>query len=226
MKVQIEKNYPMPCAPDVAWAFLQDLQAVAGCMPGAKITERLDDGRYKGTVTVKLGPATMAFRGEVEMKDINAAQRSLNLIGKGTDSTGSSGATMNLTARVEAGASATQCNLAGSSEVSMSGKAVAFGGRMMNAVADQLLKQFADNFAARVSEIQAQRGAGTAGPPPGGGMAAGAGSGAASGTSAAPPEAAGNAAAPAPVAQELNGLALMWAVIKEWLRGLFGRKAA
>jgi uncharacterized protein len=214
MKVQIEKNYPMPCAPDVAWSFLQDLQAVAGCMPGAKITERLDDGRYKGTVTVKLGPATMAFRGEVEMKDVNAAQRSLNLIGKGTDSTGSSGATMNLTARVEAGESATQCNLAGSSEVSMSGKAVAFGGRMMNAVADQLLKQFSDNFAARVSEIQAQRGAAADASPPGGGAAAGAAAAAPASASA------------APVAQELNGLALMWAVLKEWLRGLLGKKAA
>ena len=30
----------------------------------------------------------------------------------------------------------------------MSGKAAAFGGRMMNAVADQVLKQFAENFAA------------------------------------------------------------------------------
>lgn len=210
MKVQIDKSYPIPCAADVAWAFLQDLQAVAGCMPGAKITERLDDGRYKGTVTVKLGPATMAFRGEVEMKGVDPAARSLQLVGKGTDSTGSSGATMNLTARVEAGESAAQCNLVGSSEVSMSGKAVAFGGRMMNAVADQLLKQFADNFSARVSALQAQRVAG------GNGTPGGAGAGASGATAAAPP----------PVAQELNGLVLMWTVFKDWLRGLFGKKAA
>ena len=32
----------------------------------------------------------------------------------------------------------------------MSGKAAAFGGRMMNSVADQVLKQFAANFAAQV----------------------------------------------------------------------------
>ncbi len=209
MKVQIDKSYPMPCAADIAWVFLQDLEAVAGCMPGAKITERLDDGRYKGTVTVRLGPATMAFRGEVEMKDVDAAARSLHLIGKGTDSTGSSGATLNLTARVEAGTDAKQCNLVGSSEVSMSGKAVAFGGRMMNAVSDQLLKQFADNFSARVLALQAERDAVGA---PGG--ATGATSG-------------GTAAAAAPAApQELNGLALMWTLFKTWLRGLLGKKAA
>ena len=204
MKVQIEKTYPLPCSPDVAWEFLQNVEAVAACMPGAKITERVDANHYKGTVTVKVGPATMSFRGEVEMKDVDAIARSLRLLGKGTDSTGSSGASMNLAARIEAGEGA-QCNLVGSSEVSMSGKAAAFGGRMMNTVADQILKQFADNFAAQVSALQAQR----AGP-------ATAGSGSASSALPLPP----------PAANELNGLALLWSILKDWLRGLFSRKTA
>ena len=45
MKVKIDKSFPMPCSAPVAWVFLQDLEAVAGCMPGAKITERLDVGQ-------------------------------------------------------------------------------------------------------------------------------------------------------------------------------------
>ena len=44
MKVEIEKTYPMPAPAEVAWGFLQNIEAVAGCMPGAKITERLDAG--------------------------------------------------------------------------------------------------------------------------------------------------------------------------------------
>lgn len=189
MKVQIDKTYPMPCSAAVAWEFLQNLEAVAGCMPGAKITERLDGGSYKGTVTVKAGPATMSFRGEVAVKDIDPATRTLRLLGKGTDSTGSSGAAMNLTARIEAVAGGL-CALVGASEVSMSGKAAAFGGRMMNTIADQVLKQFADNFAAQVSAIQAHR------------------------------------AAPAAATGELNGLALVWTIFKDWLRGLFSKKTA
>jgi len=188
MKIQIDKTYPMPCTAVVAWEFLQNVEAVAGCMPGAKITERLDAGRYQGTVTVKVGPATMSFRGEVEMKDVDAAARTLRLLGKGTDSTGSSGASMNLTARIEAAAGGL-CVLVGASEVSMSGKAAAFGGRMMNTVADTILKQFADNFAGQVSALQADRGA-------------------------------------PPAAGELNGLALLWTIFKDWLRGLFSRKSA
>lgn len=204
MNVQIDKRYPMPCSAEVAWEFLQNLEAVAACMPGAKITERLDAGRYKGTVTVRVGPATMSFRGEVEMKDIDAAARTLRLLGKGTDTTGSSGASMHLTARIVA-AEDGLCALAGTSEVSMSGKAAAFGGRMMNTVADQILKQFADNFAGQVSALQAQRAAPAA-------------------AGAAAPEAA--VSSPPPAAGELNGLALLWGIFKDWLRNLLSRNTA
>jgi len=225
MKVEIEKSYPIPAPAAATWALLQDIEAVAGCMPGAKITERLDAGRYKGTVTVRVGPATMAFRGEVEMKDVDPAAMTLRLIGKGTDSTGSSVASMNLAARVAA-AEAGRSTLVGSSEVSVSGKAATFGGRMMNMVADQVLKQFADNFAIRVGAIaEPPTAAVVAGPAAPGAPAA------TTPSSASPPDSAPpSASAPLPAsgpqpATELNGLALAWAVLREWLRGLFGKKA-
>jgi carbon monoxide dehydrogenase subunit G len=204
MKVQIDKRYPLPCPAQIAWEFLQNIEAVAGCMPGAKITERIDADRYKGTVTTKVGPATMTFRGEVQMTDVDATARSLRLIGKGTDSTGSSGASMNLTARVEP-AGGDMCTLVGVSELSMSGKAAAFGARVMSTVGDQILQQFADNCAKQVGAVQASRAAPRAGD---------------GGTQPiAPPRS-------APVAGELNVLALAWMILKGWLRGLFSKKGA
>ena len=139
MNVELERTFPVPGAADVAWGFLQDIEAVAACMPGAKITEKVADDRFKGTVTVKVGPATMSFRGEVTVRDIDPATHSLKLLGKGTDSTGTSGASMDLAARIDA-AGPGSSNLVGKSDVSMSGKAAAFGGRMMTSVADQVLK--------------------------------------------------------------------------------------
>lgn len=201
MKVQLEKTFPMPAAADTAWALLQDIEGVAGCMPGAKITERIDDAHYKGTVSVKFGPASMAFRGEVEVREIAPATRTLRLYGKGTDTTGSSGAAMDLTARIDA-VDAASCNLVGTSEVSMSGKAATFGGRMMGSVADQVLNQFAANFSTKVQAMQAQ--------------------------ASSPATASAAPAAPAPPAQpsQLNGLALIWAVVKDWLRSLFAATKA
>jgi carbon monoxide dehydrogenase subunit G len=199
MNVTLEKTFPMPASEQTAWLLLQDIEGVANCMPGARITERTDAQHYKGTVAVKFGPASMSFRGEVEVKAVDAASRTLRLIGKGTDSTGSSGASMDLTARIEA-VNETSCNLVGNSEVSMSGKAAAFGGRMMNSVADQVLKQFAANFAAKLQAM-----------PPGSGGA---------NASAAPK------ASAAQEPSQLNALALGWAVFMDWLKSLFSAKKA
>jgi len=207
MKVQLQKTFALPASADTAWEVLRNIEAVAGCMPGASIIERIDTRHYKGTVAVKFGPASMSFRGELEVLELEPASRTLHLVGKGTDSTGSSGASMDLTARVEA-VDATSSNLVGNSEVSMSGKAATFGGRMMNTVADQVLKQFADNFAARVRTLQAQA------------AAVPADTGNAEAGKRAPPT------APTPPSTPLNGLALMWAVIKDWLRSLFAAKRA
>ncbi|MES1264114.1 MAG: SRPBCC family protein [Variovorax sp.] len=210
MKVELDKTFAMPASVDTTWSLLQDIESVAACMPGASITERIDAQHYKGTVAVRFGPANMAFRGTVEVAALDAPATTLRLIGKGTDTTGSSGASMDLTARLEAIDDAS-CNLMGHSEVSMSGKAATFGGRMAGAVADQVLKQFADNFAARVRALQeAQVAAAPAAP-----------------VVAAPPaqsQAAGPTAPPAPAPTSLNGLALAWAVLSEWLRSLFAAK--
>ena len=205
MKVQLEKSFPMPAAAETAWVLLGDIERVAACMPGAKIVERLDERRYKGTVAVKFGPANMSFRGEIEVLELDAATRTMRMAGKGTDSTGSSGAAMELTARLDPGEAAS-CTLVGASEVSVSGKAASFGGRMMGSVADQVLKQFAANFATQVQAMQEQATAAAAAP----------------GVAAPPPQA---AAAPAPPSQ-LNALALLWAVVRDWFRSLFGRKRA
>jgi carbon monoxide dehydrogenase subunit G len=218
VKVALEKSFPMPGPAEVAWQVLQDIESVAACMPGAAITEHLGEGRYKGTMNVRIGPAAMSFRGEIEVRDVDAAAKSLALVAKGTDSTGTSGAAMDLKARIEPTGDATS-NLLGASEVSMSGKAAAFGGRMMTSVADQVMQQFSANFAARVAALVAHRAAREA--PAGAGDGAGTetGSGAGAVASGLPPVV-------PPVPTELNGLALAWAVFKDWLRSLFGRKAA
>jgi carbon monoxide dehydrogenase subunit G len=216
MKVQLDKSFPMPGSADTVWALLQDIEAVATCMPGAKITERISAELYKGTVAVKFGPANLSFRGEVQVLANDAAARTLHLVGKGTDSTGGSAASLDLNARVQP-IDALSCELVGTSEMSLSGKAATFGGRMAGAVSDQVLKQFAANFAAKVQALQGPAApattvsshaaaSSTAEPAPvssSASAAASAGSGA-----AAPP--------PAP----LNGLALIWAMLKDWWRSL------
>jgi carbon monoxide dehydrogenase subunit G len=205
MKVTLERTYPMPCDVDAAWQLLQDIEAVATCMPGASITERVDDTHYKGAISVKIGPASMAFKGQITVAGIDAANHTVHLIGTGTDTTGTSGASMDLVATVNADGD--RCELVGKSEVSLNGKAAAFGGRMMNVVADQLLKQFAANFASRVQSTSTpQNSLAEPGIPAAGGHRA---------------ESSG-----APQQKQLNGLGLLWAIIADWFRRFFAGKSA
>jgi carbon monoxide dehydrogenase subunit G len=215
MKVALSKSFPLPVPAATAWLLLQDIEAVARCMPGASITERLDASHYKGTLALKLGPASLSFRGEIEVKELDADRHALHLLGRGTDHTGTSGASMELRAHLEP-ADGGGCALVGASEVSVSGKAAAFGARLMGPVADQVLQQFAANFAAALQAMPPPQPASAAVPV------------SASASDAAPASAAVTAAAAVPVAAAapLNGLALAWAVVRDWCRGLFAARRA
>ncbi len=204
MQVTLEKTYPVKAPIGACWQVLSDIPELATCMPGAAITEKTDDTHYKGQVKVKVGPATAAFAGEIEVQAVNAAAHSITMLGKGADKGGSS-ASMQLTATLRAEADGST-SLLGTADVIVNGKFAQFGGRMMTSVADMILGQFAGNFEAKA--IAATPAGATAGAP-------------AAGSDAAAPA----PAAPAPVVTELNGLAIFWALLKNFFLGLFGRKA-
>jgi uncharacterized protein len=220
MKVDLEKTFPMPVSVDKAWTFLQNIEGVASCMPGARITERIDDSHYRGTIAVRMGPANLSFKGEVEVLQLDLAARTLRLIGKGADTSGTSAASMDLTARIEPGSDAQGSVLVGRSEVSMNGKAAAFGSRMMSTVADQLLKQFAANFAVEASKLpnssSAPADADASALPADAYATAEALTSANAASSTA-------SAAQLPAARELNAFALLWAVVRDWVRGVLKR---
>lgn len=198
MEVKLDKQYPLDVSVAQAWAILSDIRATAACMPGAQITEQVDDTHFKGTVKSKIGPAMMSFGGDIELKQLDAATHTLQMMGKGADKAGSS-ASMDLTATLVPGDSAGSCVLQGQAVVTVSGKLAQFGSRLLVPVSDAMLGQFAGNFRHAAAAVAAPSAEASASAPA--------------------------AAAPVPQATELNALALMWAVFKGWFAGLFGKKA-
>ena len=152
MQVDLEKEFELPGSTAQAWEFLQDIPGVAGCMPGAEITDTIDEHNYKGKVKMKVGPATMAFNGDIVISNVDTQKRELNLVGKGQDSKGTSSATMDLTAWI-AENDAGKSTLKGNAAVTVTGKAASLGGRMMMQVADQIMNQFGANFAEHVAAM-------------------------------------------------------------------------
>ena len=194
MKVELDKSYPVAASADAAWEFLQNIKAVASCMPGAEITEQSDDSHFKGSVKVKIGPAVAAFKGDIEVENIDTEKKELILLGKGADTKGSSSVSMRLCASIRDTGDG-QCELIGRSEITVNGKMASFGGRMMNAISDKILQQFADNFANNV-------------------IAMGEGSDA---------EEAAAKVAEAP--KELNGVAMVLQLIADFIKKLFSRES-
>ncbi|HQT64775.1 MAG: carbon monoxide dehydrogenase [Acidocella sp. 20-57-95] len=208
MKVELDKSLALPVSATAGWSLVENIEGMAACMPGAKITERVDATHYKGTITVKLGPATVSFKGELEVVAIDPIARTIHVIGKGSDTGGGSGASLDLNAVVkETGPDA--CELSGVSVVNVTGKVAAFGARLMGTVTDQLLKIFFDNVLAKAEELKTNT--------------VPAGSTGSTGSTDAP-------AAPKPAAQavetKFNGLAFAWAILKDFIAGLFGRSKA
>ena len=214
MEVKLEKTYELDVDAAAAWALLSDVRAVAGCMPGAEITEQIDANSYKGAVKVKVGPALAQFGGTVDVIECAPAERRMVMRGKGADKGGSS-ASMDLSAVIEPAADGASGSLLhGHASVVVNGKFAQFGGRMMTQVSEMMLGQFVDNFRVAARELAARQA-----------PVAAAGADAGEAATEAPAAAVAPAAAPRQAAREINGLALLWALIKGWFGGLFGGRA-
>jgi carbon monoxide dehydrogenase subunit G len=211
MQVTLEKNYPVAANVAAAWTILSDIRELASCMPGATITDQINETQYKGAVKLKVGPATAAFAGEITVLEVEQGQYLLRMIGKGADKGGSS-ASMELTANLIA-IDGSSCTLAGKADVIVNGKFAQFGGRMMTSVSDMILQQFAANFSAKAAALNIA--APAANDAHGHDHAHDHGH---AHTHAAPP------VAPA-IPTELNVLAIGWGLIRNFFAGLFGRRS-
>lgn len=198
MEVVLDKKYPVAAGLEAGWAVLSNMHELATCMPGAQITDAIDATHYKGSVRVKVGPAVAAFAGTIEILTLDPASRTLKMMGKGADKSGSS-ASMELTAKLVAADNGAS-TLEGHAEVIVNGKFAQFGGRMMTSVSDMILLQFAEVFSQKAQALQ----------------------GAAAPVSGAAPVAAPTAPV---VAKEFNALAFMWVLLRKFFADLFRRQA-
>lgn len=65
--MKIEGQFTLQVPRLDVWEFMTDLERVAECMPGAKLTEALGPNEYRGELQVKVGPVLSRFGGDVEV---------------------------------------------------------------------------------------------------------------------------------------------------------------
>jgi len=143
MALQIEKTFLVKATPAAVWGFLTDPRRVARCMPGAAITDQVDDRTYAGTITVKVGPVTASYKGKLHFEKLDAATGSAEIVASGQEVRGKGGADMRLTSHLtERAPGATE--ITATSQVNVTGILAQFGRGMIQDVGDQMFKQFTE----------------------------------------------------------------------------------
>ena len=149
MPFQIDKTFVVRAPAQAVWDFLTDPQRVARCMPGAAITEQIDDRTYAGTLTVKVGPVVASYKGRMSFARLDAQERAAEIVASGQDVRGKGGASMRLTSRLSQRGPA-ETEVAASSEVNVTGLLVQMGRGMVQDVGDQIFSKFTDAMRAEL----------------------------------------------------------------------------
>lgn len=135
------------------WRILNDLEFIAPCMPGAKLTE-VEGDEYRGLVKIKVGPITAQYKGKARFESQDEAAGVATLKAEGRDPRQGNAAALVTATLTEAGADATDVEI--HTDLTISGKIAQFGRGAIEDVSKKLLGQFADNLQAKLDEEGAE----------------------------------------------------------------------
>jgi carbon monoxide dehydrogenase subunit G len=151
MAMQIEKSFQVKEPIEKVWSLFSDPRKVAACVPGAKITEQVDEKTYKGTISVKVGPSATDYKGELEIVRLDLESHELEIFGKGQDVRGRGSASMRMTGKLrsleDGGTEVTSV-----SEVNVVGILAQMGSRVISEVSNIMFGQFIKNFQAQLQQ--------------------------------------------------------------------------
>jgi hypothetical protein len=193
--MEFDNSFEVPLPAGDAWKVLMDIRRIVPCMPGAELTEVVDDRTYKGRIGVRLGPVALTFAGTVKFDEIDDANHRARVAAQGNDAKGRGSANATATFHLEPANGGSKVlvhtNLTLSGAVAQYGRGVG----IIQITAAQIIGQFANNLKAQLGPATDRAGAQPAAP-----------------------------AAAAPPAKPISGFALMRAVLLAWIKRLFGRR--
>jgi carbon monoxide dehydrogenase subunit G len=207
MRIENEFTVAQPLGP--LWAYLLDVERIAPCMPGAELTEHVDDTTWKGKVNVAFGPVKLSFAGTVTIRERDDEAHRVTLAAKGMEAKGKGAATANVTSWLEpVDASSTAVHM--QADITLTGAAAQLSRGLLPEISKQLTQQFADCLHASMdADGAAQRVPDDT----------------ATEDDRPPAPAAGVTASPAHVGGIGLGLKALWSIVTGWFRRLFGRGA-
>jgi carbon monoxide dehydrogenase subunit G len=214
--VLIENEFTVPQSVDALWVYLLDVERIAPCMPGAELTDTVDDHTWKGKVNAKFGPVSLSFAGTVTIQERDDVAHRVVLSAKGMEQKGKGAANATVTSWLEPGDGVTTVKL--QADIMLSGAVAQLSRGLLPEVSKKLTQEFADCLQASMDAGGAAASPGAASP---GSTSPGSTSVPASSDSPAPSS---EPVAAKPVGGIGLGLSAIWSIIRGFFRKLFRRK--
>jgi len=150
--VEFDNSFEVPLRPAEAWPLLMDIRRIAPCMPGAEVTDVVDDTTYKGRIAVRLGPVALAFAGVIKFEELDGVNYKARMKAQGSDVKGRGAANATASFRLEPAGNGSKVlvhtDLALSGAVAQYGRGVG----IIQATAAQIMTQFAANLKAQIAD--------------------------------------------------------------------------
>src|SRR5712691_11413328 len=159
----IENEFTVAQPVGALWAYLLDVERVARCMPGAELTETVDDRTWKGKVNAKFGPVALAFAGTVIMEERDEAAHRVVLSAKGMEQKGKGAATAKVTSWLEPAGEATTVKM--QADITLTGTVAQLSRGLLPEVSKKLTQEFADCLQASMTAPAVAGPADTSAPP-------------------------------------------------------------
>lgn len=151
MQVTLKDSFSLEAPRQIVWSLLSDPFSIVECVPGAKITDQTGEHSYRGAVTMKVGPVTTGFVGDIEVTTMDAESGTLVLIGRGQGAKGRGRASMDLNGTLTDEGDC-QSRVDFTMVLSISGKLAQIGSRLVGDVGKRVLAKFVKCFRLRVQE--------------------------------------------------------------------------
>jgi carbon monoxide dehydrogenase subunit G len=158
--VKIHNEFSIPLPQAEAWIALNDIPRVARCAPGAELLEQKDDRSFAGTISVRLGPVLLNFKGTVVYREVDEANYHVVAEATGNETKARGTARAEVVFALSPSGEGTHVNV--DTDVQLAGSIAQYGrgAAVIQNTAQVIMNQFAKNFAEHLSNPNADPGAG------------------------------------------------------------------
>jgi carbon monoxide dehydrogenase subunit G len=158
VKIHNEFEVPLPLAE--AWTALNNIPLVARCAPGAELLEQTDERNFAGTISVRLGPILLNFKGTVVYKDVDETNHRVTAEASGNETKARGSARAEVIFALSPSGEGTRVDV--DTDVQLAGSIAQYGrgAAVIQNIAQVIMNQFAKNFAERLSNPESDTGEG------------------------------------------------------------------